>query len=62
MKGAPGSGWEPGSCVCLFRLGSRPDRAREMGKIARLNAKKNFCANDFISAYETYNKRVLDES
>jgi len=33
-----------------------------MGKIARLNAEKNFCANDVIPAYETYYQRVLDES
>src|SRR5229473_2949855 len=41
---------------------SRPDRGREMGKIARLNAKKKFCANDVIPAYENYYKRILDES
>jgi len=33
-----------------------------MGKIARLNAKKNFCANDVHPAYETYYKRILAES
>jgi hypothetical protein len=43
-------------------LGSRPGRAREMGKIAGLNAKKTFCANDVIPAYETYYKRIQDES
>jgi hypothetical protein len=41
---------------------SRADRGREMGKIARLNAKKNFCANDVIPAYESYYKRILAES
>jgi len=41
---------------------SRADRGGEMGKIARLNAKKNFCANDVIPAYETYYKRILAES
>ena len=41
---------------------SRADCGREMGKIARINAKKKFCANDVIPAYETYYKRVLDES
>jgi len=41
---------------------SRADRGREMGKIARINAKKNFCANDVIPAYENYYKRVLSES
>jgi len=41
---------------------SRPDRGREMGQTARLNAKKNFCSNDVIPAYENYYKRVLSES
>jgi hypothetical protein len=41
---------------------SRTDRGREMGKTARLNAKKKFCANDVIPAYENYYKRVLEES
>ena len=27
---------------------SRADRSREMGKTARINAKKNFCANAVI--------------
>jgi hypothetical protein len=60
--GAPGSVWEFGSWGCLFRLGSRADRDREMGKIAHINAKKKFCANDVIPAYENYYKRVLNES
>jgi hypothetical protein len=33
-----------------------------VGQIAGLNAKKKFCANDVIPAYESYYKRVLDES
>ena len=41
---------------------SRSDRGREMGKIARVNAKKKFCANDVIPAYENYYKRILSES
>ena len=41
---------------------SRADCGREMGKTARLNAKKKFCANDVIPAYEDYYKRVLEES
>src|SRR6202521_4240546 len=41
---------------------SRADRGREMGKIARINAKKNFCSNDVIPTYENYYKRVLSES
>jgi glycosyltransferase involved in cell wall biosynthesis len=38
---------------------SRADRGREMGKTARINAKKKFCANDVIPAYEAYYQRVL---
>ena len=34
----------------------------QMSKIARIKAKKNFCANDAVPAYENYHKRVLDES
>jgi N-acetyl-alpha-D-glucosaminyl L-malate synthase BshA len=41
---------------------SRTDRGREMGKLARINAKKKFCANDVIPAYERYYQRVLSES
>src|SRR6202022_666785 len=41
---------------------SRADRGREMGKVARTNAKKNYCANDVIPNYERYYKRVLEES
>jgi hypothetical protein len=32
-----------------------------MGQTARINAKKKLRANDVIPAYETYDKRVLDE-
>jgi N-acetyl-alpha-D-glucosaminyl L-malate synthase BshA len=41
---------------------SRADRGREMGKIARINAKKKYCSKDVIPAYENYYRRVLDES
>ena len=61
-KGALCSLWEPGSWACLFRLGSRADGGREMRNIARINARKKFCANDVIPAYEAYFKRVLSES
>jgi hypothetical protein len=33
-----------------------------MGHIARINAKKKFCANDVIPAYEAYYRRVLEQS
>jgi len=37
----------------------REDRGRSMGKLARLNAKKKYCANDVIPMYEAYYERVL---
>jgi N-acetyl-alpha-D-glucosaminyl L-malate synthase BshA len=40
----------------------RPDRGREMGQTARLNAKKKFCANDVIPRYEAYYHHVLNQS
>jgi N-acetyl-alpha-D-glucosaminyl L-malate synthase BshA len=41
---------------------SRADRGREMGQIARVSAKKKYCANDVIPQYEAYYRRVLSES
>jgi glycosyltransferase involved in cell wall biosynthesis len=41
---------------------SRSDRGRELGQLARINAKKKFCANDVIPAYERYYQRVLSET
>jgi L-malate glycosyltransferase len=38
---------------------SRADRGREMGQLARINAKKKFCANDVIPMYEHYYEHVL---
>jgi glycosyltransferase involved in cell wall biosynthesis len=38
---------------------SREDRGREMGRQARIDAKKKFCANDVIPMYEQYYERVL---
>jgi L-malate glycosyltransferase len=38
---------------------SRPDRGREMGQRARIDARKKFCANDIIPMYESYYERVL---
>jgi len=38
---------------------SRADRGREMGQLARVNARKKFCANDVIPQYEEYYKQVL---
>jgi N-acetyl-alpha-D-glucosaminyl L-malate synthase BshA len=38
---------------------SRPDRGREMGRTARNNAKKKYCANDVIPQYEAYYRQVI---
>jgi len=38
---------------------SRPDRGREMGQRARINARKKFCASDIIPRYEAYYRKVL---
>jgi N-acetyl-alpha-D-glucosaminyl L-malate synthase BshA len=57
---------EPGDVAAAgkyaIELLSRSDRGREMGRLARVNAKKKFCANDVIPAYERYYQRVLAES
>ena len=51
-----------GAASYAIELLSRADRGREMGHTARLNAKKKFCANDVIPAYESYYRRVLEQS
>jgi len=40
---------------------SRPDRGRQMGQQARINAKRKYCANDIIPRYEAYYRQVLGE-
>jgi N-acetyl-alpha-D-glucosaminyl L-malate synthase BshA len=37
-----------------------PDRGREMGQQARVNAKRKFCSNDVIPQYEAYYQKVLN--
>ena len=39
-----------------------PERAREMGKKARVNARRRYCSNDVIPRYEAYYRRVLERS
>ena len=39
---------------------SRPDRGREMGKRARVNARKKYCSNDVIPIYEAYYRSVIE--
>ena len=57
---------EPGNVTSAAQYAveilSRADRGREMGKLARVNAKKKFCANDVIPLYERYYERVLESS
>jgi L-malate glycosyltransferase len=57
---------EPGDVKTAGRYAldilSREDRGRAMGQRARLNAKKNFCANDVIPRYEAYYQRILDQA
>jgi len=45
-----------------IELLSRADRGREMGKLARVHARKNYCANDVIPMYERYYEQVLEGS
>jgi L-malate glycosyltransferase len=39
---------------------TRADHGREMGRMARANAKSRYCANDIIPQYEAYYKKVLN--
>ena len=45
---------------CAIEILSSPDRGREMGKRARINAKKKYCSNDVIPMYEAYYRRVIE--
>ncbi len=42
-----------------IELLSRADRGREMGKLARIHARRKYCANDVIPMYERYYEQVL---
>jgi L-malate glycosyltransferase len=54
---------EPGDVETAARhaieILSLPDRGRAMGQQARVNARKNYCANDIIPKYEAYYQKVL---
>jgi N-acetyl-alpha-D-glucosaminyl L-malate synthase BshA len=39
-----------------------PDRGREMGQRARVNARRRYCSNDVIPLYEAYYEKVLNAS
>jgi L-malate glycosyltransferase len=49
-----------GAAKYAIEILSRPDRGREMGQIARVDARKKFCSNDVIPVYEAYYRRVLE--
>ncbi|MGC1366732.1 MAG: glycosyltransferase, partial [Candidatus Acidiferrum sp.] len=57
---------EPGdvksAAAYAIEILSRTDRGREMGQRARLDAKRKFCANDVIPTYESYYRRILEQS
>ena len=57
---------EPGDVkeAARYAIGilSRADRGREMGRRARANAKRKFCAQDIIPRYEHYYQRVLESA
>ncbi len=38
---------------------SRSDRGREMGQIARVNARKKYCSKDVIPRYEDYYRKII---
>ncbi|MGH9709979.1 MAG: N-acetyl-alpha-D-glucosaminyl L-malate synthase BshA [Candidatus Acidiferrales bacterium] len=51
-----------GAAKYAIEILSRADRGREMGKQARINARKKFCSNDVIPLYEAYYQHVLEAS
>jgi L-malate glycosyltransferase len=63
QNGVDGYLVEPGdiklAAKYAIELLSREDRGRSMGQLARINAKKNYCANDVIPMYERYYESVL---
>jgi len=45
-----------------IELLSTPGRVREMGRTARVNARKRYCSNDVIPRYEAYYRKVLERA
>lgn len=41
---------------------TRPDRGRAMGKMARADARRQYCSNDIIPLYEAYYEKVLNSA
>ncbi|MBI3406266.1 MAG: N-acetyl-alpha-D-glucosaminyl L-malate synthase BshA [Acidobacteria bacterium] len=48
-----------GAAKAALEILSSPERAREMGQKARVNARRNFCSNDVIPKYEAYYQQVV---
>jgi len=48
-----------GAAKYALEILSRADRGRAMGQLARINARKKYCANDIIPMYEAYYEKVL---
>ena len=44
----------------VLQILTSPDRGREMGRLARINARKKYCANDIIPIYEAFYRKILD--
>jgi N-acetyl-alpha-D-glucosaminyl L-malate synthase BshA len=51
-----------GAAKYAIEILSLPDRGREMGKLARINARNKYCANDIIPQYEAYYRAVLESA
>ena len=51
-----------GAATHAIDILSRADRGREMGELARIHAKKNYCAKDVIPMYERYYEQLLEQA
>jgi N-acetyl-alpha-D-glucosaminyl L-malate synthase BshA len=51
-----------GAARLAIEILSRPDRGRQMGQRARMDAKNKYCANDIIHRYEAYYRQVLESA
>jgi N-acetyl-alpha-D-glucosaminyl L-malate synthase BshA len=64
--GEDGFLFEPGDVGTAARYAleilGEPGRAREMGKTARVNARRQYCSNDIIPRYEAYYEQVLNSA
>jgi len=47
---------------CAVEILSDQDRLREMGQVARREARKRFCSNDVIPRYEAFYRGVLERA